>query len=64
MFYPKVSSTASNVGYGFWSHDIVGPGSDHELYLRWLQWGCVSGIMRNHDRVSLLNFHMFSDSNK
>jgi len=49
-YQPYFSSTASNVGYGFWSHDIVGPGSDHELYLRWLQWGCVSGIMRNHDR--------------
>lgn len=52
-YQPYFSSTASNVGFGFWSHDIVGPGSDHELYLRWLQWGCVSGIMRNHDRVRL-----------
>ena len=49
-YQPYFSQTASNVGYGFWSHDIVGPGDDHELYVRWLQWGCVSGIMRNHDR--------------
>ena len=25
------SATASNVGFGFWSHDIVGPGDDHEV---------------------------------
>lgn len=29
--------TASNVGYGFWSHDIEGPGGDHEMYTRWVQ---------------------------
>ncbi len=44
------SATASNVGFGFWSHDLVGPGNDHEMYARWLQLGCYSSIMRMHDR--------------
>ena len=30
-YQPYFSATASNVGYGFWSHDIEGPGDDHEL---------------------------------
>ena len=44
------SATASNVGFGFWSHDLVGPGTDHEMYVRWLQLGSYSGVMRMHDR--------------
>ena len=38
------------MGFGFWSHDIVGPADDHELYVRWLQLASYSGIMRLHDR--------------
>lgn len=49
-YQPYFSATASNVGYGFWSHDIEGPGGDHELYTRWIQWGAFSAIMRHHDR--------------
>ena len=49
-YQPYFSSTASNVGFGFWSHDIEGPSSDHEMYTRWIQWGAYSGIMRSHDR--------------
>ena len=44
------SATASNVGFGFWSHDIVGNGDDHEMYVRWLQLAAYSGILRLHDR--------------
>ena len=44
------STTASNVGWGWWSHDIEGPGYDHEMYTRWLQVGSFSGVMRSHDR--------------
>jgi len=46
-YQPYFSFTASNVGYGFWSHDLVGPqGSkgDYELYTRWLQFGAFSGV--------------------
>eukprot|EP00966_Prymnesium_polylepis_P293596 6780818-Prymnesium_polylepis.1 len=44
------SATASNVGFGFWSHDVEGPGNDHEMYARWLQLASYSGILRMHDR--------------
>ena len=45
--------TASNVGYGYWSHDIGGHASgdldrDAELYTRWLQFGIFSPILRTH----------------
>ncbi|MDZ4182031.1 MAG: glycoside hydrolase family 31 protein, partial [Candidatus Cloacimonadaceae bacterium] len=48
---PAFTATAGNVCYGYWSHDIGGhmggPGSP-ELYLRWLQYGALSPIMRTH----------------
>lgn len=49
-YQPFFSMTAANVGYGMWSHDIEGPGDNHEMYLRWVQWAAVSGIFRSHDR--------------
>lgn len=46
------NSTASNVLYGYWSHDIGGhQGVDHidsELYVRWMQFGALSPILRSH----------------
>jgi len=50
-FQPYFTATAGNVGYGWWSHDIGGhqPGQvDPELYLRWIQWGALSPILRTH----------------
>jgi len=58
-FQPRFTSTASNVLYGYWSHDLGGhtfrdesdPASrriDPELYLRWMQFGAYSPIMRTH----------------
>ncbi len=50
-FQPGFTSTAANVGYGYWSHDIGGhiPGTvNPELYTRWLQWGAFSPILRTH----------------
>jgi len=50
-FQPYFTATAANVGYAYWSHDIGGhiPGSiDPELYLRWIQWGIFSPILRTH----------------
>ena len=50
-FQPYFTSTASNIGYGWWSHDIGGHrGGVHnnELYLRWLQYGVFSPVNRLH----------------
>ncbi|WP_416307875.1 TIM-barrel domain-containing protein [Neptunicella sp. SCSIO 80796] len=54
-FQPYFTSTAANVGYGYWSHDIGGHivddkavASDGELYLRWIQFGALSPIFRTH----------------
>jgi alpha-glucosidase (family GH31 glycosyl hydrolase) len=52
-YQPYFSLTATNVAYGFWSHDIVGPSQgDNELYVRWIQWATYSGVFRSHDRGS------------
>ena len=48
---PYFTATASNIGYTWWSHDIGGHHfgyRDDELYLRWLQYGVFSPIMRLH----------------
>lgn len=56
-FQPYFTSTASNVLYGYWSHDIgghldQGKGIDPEMYTRWLQYGAFSPIMRTHSSKS------------
>jgi len=50
-FQPYFTSTAANVGYAYWSHDIGGhmPGViQPQLYLRWIQFGVFSPILRTH----------------
>ena len=50
-FQPYFTATAANVGYGWWSHDIGGHQrgtNDPELYLRWVQYGVFSPILRLH----------------
>lgn len=50
-FQPYFTSTASNVGYGWWSHDIGGFMRGYynpELFVRWLQFGVFSPINRLH----------------
>jgi len=52
-FESYFTSTASNVGYGYWSHDIgghqsTGQPTEGELYLRWIQSGVLSPILRTH----------------
>ena len=54
-YQPYFTSTASNVGYGWWSHDIGGHmlGSrDDELTARWAQYGVFSPINRLHSSNS------------
>ena len=48
---PWFTATASNIGYGWWSHDIGGHMlgyKDEELTTRWVQFGVFSPIMRLH----------------
>jgi len=48
---PAFTSTAANVGYGWWSHDIgghMGGIEDDELYTRWIQYGVFSPVLRMH----------------
>lgn len=50
-FQPYFTSTASNVGFGWWSHDIGGFMNgirDDELMVRWEQFGVFSPINRIH----------------
>ena len=50
-FQPEFTATASNIGYGWWSHDIGGHmlgRRDPELETRWVESGVFSPIMRLH----------------
>lgn len=50
-FQPEFTSRASNIGYGWWSHDIGGHmfgERDDELATRWIQYGVFSPINRLH----------------
>jgi len=54
-YQPYFNATASNVLYGYWSHDLGGHALLHqsdtlnqELYVRWMQFGAFSPIMRTH----------------
>ena len=49
------TSRSSNVLYGYWSHDLGGHmlgDFTPELYLRWVQFGMLSPIMRTHGTKS------------
>ena len=50
-FQPYFTASASNVGYGWWSHDLgghMGGSRDDELMNRWTQFGTFSPITRYH----------------
>lgn len=54
-YQPYFNSTASNVLYGYWSHDLgghmlgnKGAKLDQELYIRWMQLGLYLPVMRTH----------------
>ncbi len=54
-FQPFFTSTASNIGYGWWSHDIGGHmmgDKSNERLIRWIQFGVFSPIMRLHSTSS------------
>lgn len=56
QFLPYFTATASNVGYGYWGHDIGGHMQhrekqgprDPELYTRWMQFGVFTPIFKTH----------------
>nr|WP_233133612.1 TIM-barrel domain-containing protein [Bifidobacterium vansinderenii] len=57
-FQPYFTATASNIGYGWWSHDIGGHMfgyRDEELEARWYQLGVFSPINRLHSTDSTFN---------
>jgi Alpha-glucosidases, family 31 of glycosyl hydrolases len=55
-FLPYFTATASNVGYGYWGHDIGGHMQlkDHqrqrepEMFTRWMQYGVFTPIFKTH----------------
>jgi Alpha-glucosidases, family 31 of glycosyl hydrolases len=57
-FQPYFTANAANVGFLFWSHDIGGHhfGAQHnnELYLRWIQFGVFSPILRLHSTKKVI----------
>lgn len=57
-FQPYFTATASNIGYGWWSHDIGGHmygAKDDELETRWVQLGCYSPVNRLHSTLNPFN---------
>lgn len=51
QFQPYFTSTSSNVGWGYWGHDLGGffKGKEEpELFTRWIQYGTFSPIMKIH----------------
>ncbi len=54
-FQPYFTATASNVGYGYWGHDLGGHvwtgvknANNPELVLRWIQFGVFTPMFRTH----------------
>lgn len=57
-FQPYFTATASNIGYGWWSHDIGGHMKgyrDNELAARWVQYGVFSPVNRLHSTKNEFN---------
>jgi alpha-glucosidase (family GH31 glycosyl hydrolase) len=57
-FQPYFTATASNAGYGWWSHDIGGHMRgvhDDEMMVRWVQFGVFSPINRLHSTSNNFN---------
>lgn len=70
-YLPYFTSTASNVGYGYWGHDIGGhmqpkgvKSTDPQMYTRWLQYGVFTPIFKTHstkDMTMEKRFWVFPD---
>lgn len=56
-YQPYFTVNAANAAYGWWSHDIGGHHMgyrDDDLYLRWIQFGTFSPILRLHSTATEL----------
>lgn len=57
-FLPYFTATASNVGYGYWGHDIGGHmqlvkrNTEPEMLTRWLQYGVFTPVFKTHSTNS------------
>lgn len=56
-FLPYFTATSSNVGYGYWGHDIgghqvLGEPYKPEIFTRWLQYGVFTPIFKTHSTKS------------
>ena len=70
-YLPWFTATSSNVGYGYWGHDIGGhmqpkgvKSTDPELYTRWIQGGVFTPIFKTHstkDRTMEKRFWVFPE---
>ena len=70
-YLPYFTATASNVGYGYWGHDIGGHmqpkgvnKTDPELYTRWIQSGVFNPIFKTHSSKNMTmekRFWVFPD---
>ncbi len=61
-YQPWFTATAANVLYGYWSHDLGGHicgEMDPELYLRWIQYGIYSPIVRTHSTKTPFGYRRF-----
>ncbi|KAJ5458128.1 hypothetical protein N7475_009516 [Penicillium sp. IBT 31633x] len=57
-FQPEFTATASNIGYGWWSHDIGGHlrgEKNDEMLIRWVQYGTFSPILRLHSTKNIFS---------
>ena len=59
---PWFTATASNVGYGYWGHDLGGHNRSQfrreengELFTRWMQCGVFTPIFRTHPSKDSMN---------
>jgi alpha-glucosidase (family GH31 glycosyl hydrolase) len=57
-FQPEFTATASNIGFGWWSHDIGGHfhgEKNDEMLIRWVQYGVFSPILRLHSSNNIFS---------
>ncbi|KAJ5288241.1 hypothetical protein N7478_003927 [Penicillium angulare] len=57
-FQPEFTATASNIGFGWWSHDIGGHfhgEKNDEMLIRWVQQGVFSPILRLHSSNNIFS---------